>query len=415
MSRTRRRQSGIAAVAVTIGLVAMLAMAGLALDVGRLVLNKSRLQSTVDAAALSAAKVLDQTGSTAQASAAARAVFDTNAASHAELAAAMGGDALAITYSNTLNPFVSGSAPPNYVRVAATGFTIWSGFSRLVGVDDLGTAASAVAGPSAPIGVGSACDLAPLTVCADMSAGAANHWGYSGSNVTLLKIASGTGGAMGPGNFQLIELGQSGANQLRQNLAGSDFGCAGSNGTVTTKPGNNVGPTTQGLNTRFGEYQGPVNASDYPPDLVTTQPNPALSTNGTAIYLGTVPMNPMGGGGGTPVTSISQLSFSYDDYQAAVASQSYTHPNGRPERRLLIVPISNCSTMVNGHGTLPVVDYGCFFLLQRAEQSGSENYIYGEYIGRCSASGAPGPAPGTAGGTGVYKIVLHNDPASADS
>lgn len=416
MSTVRSRQSGITSVAVAVGMVAFLAMAGLALDVGHLMLNKSRLQSTVDAAALSAAKVLDETGSTNQASAAARAIFNTNAAGHAELAQVMNGDALTIQYSSTLNPFTAGTNPPNYVRVRATNFTMWSSFSRLVGIDGLSTAASAVAGPSAPIGTGGACDLAPLTVCADLAAGSAGNWGYSSTNVTLLKLASGTGSSIGPGNFQLIELGQSGANQLRDNMAGSDYGCAGSSGSVTTKTGNNVGPVTQGLNTRFNEYSGPVSASDFPPDLITTEPSPTMSSDGTTIYLGVAPMNPMGGGGGTPVNNVSQLSYSYNDYQSNMQSGTYTNPsNGKPRRRVIAVPISNCSTMVNGHGTLPVVGYGCFFLLQKAQQSGTQNYIYGEYIGKCNVSGSPGPVAGSAGGPGVYKIVLHNDPASPDS
>ena len=61
------RQRGIVAVVVAIGLLGLLAMVGFALDSGHLILNKSRLQNTVDAAALSAAKVLDETGSEAQA------------------------------------------------------------------------------------------------------------------------------------------------------------------------------------------------------------------------------------------------------------------------------------------------------------------------------------------------------------
>ena len=58
---TRKRQGGAVIVLVVVGLVALLAMAGLAIDMGHLGHNKARLQSTVDAAALAAAKVLDQT------------------------------------------------------------------------------------------------------------------------------------------------------------------------------------------------------------------------------------------------------------------------------------------------------------------------------------------------------------------
>ena len=117
---------------VAIGLLALLAMAGLAIDTGHLVLNKSRLQSTVDAAALAAAKVLDQTGSQTQATAAADGVFALNAA---ELSGVVTLPASRCDYSNTLNPFAEGSTPANYVRVLADGFSMWTSFTRVIGFD----------------------------------------------------------------------------------------------------------------------------------------------------------------------------------------------------------------------------------------------------------------------------------------
>ncbi|MEY2919817.1 MAG: hypothetical protein RL261_1122, partial [Pseudomonadota bacterium] len=79
MNAAPRQQRGIVAVLLAVGLLAVLVMVGLAFDTGHLVLNKSRLQSSVDAAALAAAKVLDQTDSEARATAAANAVFALNA------------------------------------------------------------------------------------------------------------------------------------------------------------------------------------------------------------------------------------------------------------------------------------------------------------------------------------------------
>lgn len=411
----RRRQRGIIAVVVAIGAVALLAMVGLALDTGHLGLNKSRLQGSVDAAALAAAKVLDQTGSQAQATAAARGIFDLNAANHPELQGVVRGADLGIAYSNTLNPFVAGSAPPNYVRVVANNFTMWAGFSRLLGMGNLSTAASAVAGPSAPIGPGEACDLAPMMVCGDLAAGAAGNWGYDGSDVTLLKVAAGSGAAVGPGNYQLIQLGGPGANLVRENLAGGYEACVDPGNTVTTKPGNNVGPTAQGLNTRFGEYQGGgMNSGDYPPDRVTTQPAPNLWSDGTRVFVGGNgnPNNPRNG---TLITDVNQISYNYSNYTADMSAGNYTNPNGVPRRRVLAVPIVNCSTMVNGQGTLPILGFGCFFLLRTAVQQGVSNYVYGQYIGQCAAAGSPGPVPGPVAGPGIYKIVLHNDPSSGDS
>jgi Flp pilus assembly protein TadG len=64
---TRRRERGATLILVVVGLLALIAMAGLALDTAHVLLNKSRLQSALDAAALAGAKSLDQSDSTATA------------------------------------------------------------------------------------------------------------------------------------------------------------------------------------------------------------------------------------------------------------------------------------------------------------------------------------------------------------
>ena len=70
-------------------------------------------------------------------------------------------------------------------------------------------------------------------------------------------------------------------------------------------------------------------------------------------------------------------------------------------------------TTVNGQGTVPVLGYGCFFLLQEAEQKGNESSIYGEFSRGCRVSGTAGPNPGA--GPGPYLIQLYDDPDSQDS
>jgi hypothetical protein len=248
-----------------------------------------------------------------------------------------------------------------------------------------------------------------MMVCADMSPGAPGDFGFTGDNVTLLKIGSNFQGPIGPGNFQLIQLGAPGANVVRQNLAGGYEQCLDPSGTVTTKPGNNTGPTAQGLNTRFGEYQGGgMNSTDYPPDKVTTEPNPEVDEDdGTVVFSGS----------GEPVTSINDLDYSYNDYESDLVDGPFNFPSGKAKRRVLAVPMVDCSTSINGQGTLPVVGLGCFFLIQKIVQKGNENFVYAEYIGDCGAGGTPGPVPDPdpLGGPGIYKIVLHNDPSSPDS
>lgn len=410
------RQRGVVAVIVAIALLALLAMVGFALDSGHMVLNKSRLQNTVDAAALAAAKVLDATASEDQATVAARSIFDLNAANHTELRRALGGDDIVVQYSNTLNPFAPGTVPANYVRVIANDFTMWTSFTSLVGFNQSRVAATAVAGPSAPVGMtegNEACDLVPMMVCADMDPAAPGDFGYTPDNVSLLKIGSNHSGPIGPGNFQLFELGGAGANIVRQNLAGAYNTCIDPGSEITTKTGNNVGPTAQGLNTRFGQYQGGgMNSTAFPPDMVTTQPpNPVDEEDGEIVFEDS----------GEVVTpsNFQELGFTYDEYQSRTESgpHDFPQPEGQPLRRVLAVPFVDCTETVNGHGTLPVVGFACFFLLQEVVQRGTENFVFAEYIGDCSAGGTPGPEPNPnpVENTGIYKIVLHNDPASPDS
>ncbi len=55
------KQHGIVIPLVAIALLALLGVTGLAVDMGHMYENKTRLQNAVDAAALSAAKTLDET------------------------------------------------------------------------------------------------------------------------------------------------------------------------------------------------------------------------------------------------------------------------------------------------------------------------------------------------------------------
>jgi Flp pilus assembly protein TadG len=410
------RQRGVVAILVAIGLLGLLAMVGMALDSGHAVLNKSRLQNTVDASALAAAKVLDSTGSEADADTAARDIFDLNAASQPELSQVMSGADLTIQFSNTLNPWAAGTAPANYVRVIADDFTMWTSFTSLVGITETRMAASAVAGPSAPIGMeegNEACDLAPMLVCADTAAGAENDWGYTGDNVSVLKLAGGDESEVGPGNFHLVQLGGPGANIVRTNLAGAYNQCLDPGENVETQTGVENGPVAQGLNTRFGQYQGGMSQSLYPPDTVTTATSPRLSLadDGTATFQN-----------GDPVNSINDVGFSFDDYTSRQESGQFDFENGVPQRRVLAVPFVDCSGFNPGQSSLPLVGLGCFFLLQPLQQGGpagggNDSNVFAEFIGDCGAGGTPGPDPNPnpTENTGIYKIVLHNDPLSPDS
>ena len=87
--------------------------------------------------------------------------------------------------------------------------------------------------------------------------------------------------------------------------------------------------------------------------------------------------------------------------------------DGRPQRRVVSDPDRRLHEP--GHrasGTLPVKAFGCFFLLQPVEHSGQRQLDLrrsSSTSAQASGSRARGP------GAGPYKIVLHNDPDSDDS
>jgi Flp pilus assembly protein TadG len=420
-----RRQAGSAIVLVMVGLVAMLAMGALAFDIGHLTLSKARLQGVLDAAALGAAKTLYDQGATAaakaDATAAATEIIATHAATYRELASALSsGLNVAVEYSNTLSPFVDGTMPVNFVRVRAENFNMLSTLARVVGIDSITTRSSAVAGPqgTTTTTAGSACNILPVMMCADTAAGAP-MWGYQpGQLVGMKNGANSNPAAAGPGNYYLIRLGGSGANVVRDNLAGAHEGCATMGGSLETEPGNEAGPTRQGINTRFNQYLGPMSSSEFPPDVVVSEPNPALKLDcPTGSQTGSCVVKQ----GNTVVTSTSQIGYSHsNDYVPRLPNGPYDvspYPDGvgRFKRREVAVPIADCSGAPGGQQTLPVVGFACVFLIQKVQGTGQDANIIGEVISSCDSGGASGPPTGTPNPSLSYKIVLYDDVDSADS
>jgi hypothetical protein len=174
---------------------------------------------------------------------------------------------------------------------------------------------------------------------------------------------------------------------------------------VQTQTGNQTGPTAQGINTRFGDYTGPMGGteSQYPPDVLTTQQSPPLSV----------------GNSGPPWTIQGNITYNYQQYvadssnPARYQNQPMPHGPGVFNRRVLQVPVGNCTGTSNGNTTVPVIGFACFFLLQEEIQKGNSSYIIGQFEGNCTVNGTPGPAPNS--GPGPYIIQLYRDPASGDS
>ncbi len=280
----------------------------------------------------------------------------------------------------------------------------------LVGATEKTVAATAVAGPSPTIR--EACNIAPMMVCGDPAAGAENNWGYEFGQPDVLKKGSAGNPEIGPGNFQLIRLGDNtGAADLRLAMAGKYDGCAVTGEPVETEPGNTVGPVAQGLNTRFGDYQGPMRGEQatYPPDVITQQP-------ATELFYDDVSDTITEGNGGPVVSSAADLGYNYSDYNIALAagvgSFDNAPPIGKYLRRVMALPIGDCSETTNGQGQVPVLGFGCYFLLQETRM-GNDPEVFGQFIESCNSGGVPGAAPGDS--PGLYIIQLYRDPDSPDS
>ncbi len=260
------RQRGVVVPIVVIGLLALLAVAGMALDGSHALGNKTRMQNTADAAALAAAKVLDDTdGDIGLATAAANSLFSANAdgaGNHEMNTVYDAGDiTVTIEYSATLNPFVPGSFLPGstswFVRVNASGFDTQTTLSRVLGINEISTPATAVAGPSGPLGVGNGstvCDIAPIAVCGgDIPVDDPLTLGVDEAQETLrvLKPVPADHEDIGAGNYKVLRLTDPGGNALRQNIAGSYDQCVelGAPEPEETEPGVSSGPISQGFNT----------------------------------------------------------------------------------------------------------------------------------------------------------------------
>jgi Flp pilus assembly protein TadG len=374
----KSNQQGFVLVIVAIGAVVMIGMAGIALDFAHAATNRARLQNSLDAAALAAARVLSVNSNQIDAETAGRQIFRNNiqSAENNQLVIAGASDNdLIIEFSNTVKPFVVDATATNFVRIrmqSDISFDTW--FLTVFGQNDLSLRSSAVAGVS-PV-LGSSCNLAPFVVCGDETM---ENYGYPYGSTATIKLDNNASN-IGVGNFLLSRLypEDHGGGDLRRNMAGDSATCLGLGDTIETEPGNSVGPVSQGLNTRFGDYYGPVSADDYPPDKVVAE------------------------------------FIDYADYQDRYEESEWDYVNGQSNRRVISIPIADCSVPNPGQSTLSTYPTPlCVFLTQRAGSTGNTQIITAEVIDGCVLQGIPGPAP--VFGPGNTTIQLYGDPDRWDT
>lgn len=383
---SRRSQRGIALILVTAAMVVLVGIAGLALDLGIAEITMTRLQNALDAAALRGAKTLSSTGDTDQAKADAAEEFNS-----ANLGVTIA--ATDVELSDTLLNFGASTADPKFVRVTLPELPVTMRLARVLpGVgDEIDVGSSAVAGP---ITLDNPCGVVPIMLCAvdgdgdgevddddDCSDGSCFGYTVTGTELCIRAVDDGGTNTCDPsqytsGNYGMLDVGTGGA-AVRKALAGGRY-CPGD--TVATQPGAAVGPVSQGIGMRFGPpwATGPLSPSEYPPDVVTANPQ------------------------------------THADYTAALDSGTWQHPppEGVPQRRIVIVPVVDCGTLGPGStsNSIPVLGTACFFLTRPVDNDGN---IYGQLISSCTATG--GTAGSNPPASGPTKIILYKDEDSQQS
>ncbi|OYD25199.1 TadE/TadG family type IV pilus assembly protein [Oceanimonas baumannii] len=436
---TQRKQKGAVLILVTVALFVLLGFTALALDGGYLLLNKSRLQDAVDAAALSGAKTMssDDASISTHANAEAAALdtlqlilskdgygfinVDTTA-----LAAAV-----VVEFSDDPVPFQPTNNPgAEYIRVRMESVPVTQFLSQIA-TNIWQVRVSALAGPLAPENSNKVCDVIPLLMCALSDA---DNFGYTAADVDnldddsknkgdviVIKSPAPGSSEMGPGNFKAIRIGDSkGADDFRDGLAGGhciEIGETPEFEVDSTEPGNIHGPTKQGLNSRFGIYKGKIKEPNAPPPGVSgdyysdgiLSSLPIVDFSKTPLDDGeSIKLSP----GDLLDNDGNQTLQMYKDYVKKDLGYGYKAASGYSidNRRLVKVPVANCSD-AGGNAPVETVGVACMFLNQEADGKGNDMYIAAEFVSKCPSGGSG------SGGTGGenFRLVLFDDSDSGDS
>jgi hypothetical protein len=167
-----------------------------------------------------------------------------------------------------------------------------------------------------------------------------------------------SGDHISPGNYQLLAPIQSGGSGDREGMANGVNWCISAGTVVKTKPGVTSGPVRQGINTRFGIYNGGL-------DPVTS-----------------------------PADSNVKENIIYADYGKKIEKPK--GQEGIAGRRVVFIPIAK-EAPGEGRDTVVVDRFGVFFL-QSSVGGGNGGELKAEYITTTAFAGnssfVPGAGPG---------------------
>jgi len=396
---SRRDQRGALAIIVGLTIAVLIGFAGLALDGGRLYVNKTELQNAADACALAAS--FELTGAPNIPASRFPIAEDSGKLLATRNRVGFQGGFIAaadvtVQFASALNAgsWLSASSNPSasskYVRctLAETGITPW--FMQVLGFGNSSVQALATATLAPPQNT---CTSIPIGMC---SKGAAPTYGlvkgqwYNGGLDNADSLS---------GSFNWIDFSppSGGASELSAALFGS--------GACTVPPGTSVGATgaiqslRKAWNSRFGIYDPSVPSSgpnspvpdrsgySYTPfnwpsqfnaaaDLVNSK-RPANAPYGTSVE------------NGNAITALDVKPSGATVLQAAALTTRGA------DRRFVPAPIVDCAAFASAQ-TVPVLDWACVLMLHPMTNDNTQT-IYLEFEGLTSLSGSPCASVGGVG------------------
>lgn len=414
------RQRGAVMILVAFAAAVLIGFIGLTVDVGRLFVTKTELQSAMDACALAAAAELRPGVSPPDAQAITRAinagmtVGNSNDVGFQSVAAGI--ESADVLFSDKLSdnsdtfPFgyvAAASANPATARYAMCardqdGIPTW--FMHVL-ESFLGNAPqthSVRAWAVATLMPSQASCAVPLGLCKLPTAPISDP--FQGLTVGQWMTSKLTEAATG--SFDWIDFSPpgGGANELAELLKGQGQCDLPPAGTQVGEQGNKAA-LGKAWNTRFGLYKGSDTPATAPPDYTGYAYTPTSWPSKFNAWSGS--------DGATPNLAAGRAGFM--PYQGDVAaglnmnggygtSTSAVHQSAGADRRLVTAPLVDCSAWAASTPTqqVPILGYACVLLLapmtnDNGPSAGEEVWL--EFRGRADTAGSPCSTSGLGGGT----------------
>ncbi|HJR06544.1 MAG TPA: pilus assembly protein TadG-related protein [Pyrinomonadaceae bacterium] len=358
----RRGERGSVLAISTFGMLAFLLATGLCIDISHFYLVRGELQNAADAAALAGASALNSDDSGIE-KAADYAIESLNKYEFNKKGVTI--PRSNVLFAKNLNgPYVSEATAKSqakdirFVKVAIPPAAVSTTFAAPVLGSSRNVAADATGGMS--VSLNKFCDYIPVT--------AIDSDGVYFVPGQMYTIRRPPGGAVTPGNYQILAIDGPGASDDRIGLGKGVRNCLGAGSYVQTKPGVSAGAVRQGINTRFGDYGGGLDADEFPPDENVQE----------------------------DITYQEYLDAqqAIDDDKTPAAGTFQAPDRGVPTRgrRVVLIPIIREGEFDNGRDSVKIDRFAAFFLQTKVD-NGNGGDIKAEYIGLRTVIGRGGYDP----------------------